>query len=146
MEVELKMLIAESDIATLRQHPLLGQFATAAPRDLQMSDTYFDTPEWHFKRARAGMRVRRIGDVCVQTMKAGSSASGGLHRRHEWESPGWGRRPICQRCAISSSGAANGACCCACQALTTLWLRSLRSTSSEPSGPFAPRAATKSNA
>lgn len=82
MEIELKLSLAAADIDKLRSHPLL---ATAVPHTLSMSDTYFDTPAQHLRRHRAGLRVRRTGDSWTQTMKAGGSVEGGLHRRHEWE-------------------------------------------------------------
>ncbi|MEB0136707.1 CHAD domain-containing protein [Actimicrobium sp. CCC2.4] len=85
MEVELKLLINANDVAALRAHPLLKEFARTAPRDQVMHDLYFDTPELQLRTAGAGLRVRRVGDEWIQTLKAGGSVAGGLHSRHEWE-------------------------------------------------------------
>ncbi|MFT5532787.1 MAG: triphosphatase [Burkholderiaceae bacterium] len=87
MEVELKMLVKAGDVVALRKHPLLKKYALAAPREQVMHDIYFDTPDLQLRTAGAGLRVRRVGDDWVQTMKAGGSVAGGLHSRHEWETP-----------------------------------------------------------
>lgn len=86
MEIELKLLLNSQDAEALRQHPLLKQYATSKPHEQKMSDTYFDTPDLHIRRCDAGLRVRRVGNDWVQTMKGGGSVAGGLHSRHEWES------------------------------------------------------------
>lgn len=86
MEIELKLLLRPQDAATLRALPLLHQYAAGPARELQMTDTYFDTARHQLKQSGAGLRVRRIGDDYIQTLKAGGDASAGLHRRYEWES------------------------------------------------------------
>ena len=93
MEIELKLLIRPQDAPALRDHPLLRQYAAGPARDVQMSDTYFDTARQLLKQAGAGLRVRRIGDDYIQTLKAGGDASAGLHRRYEWESKVAGPEP-----------------------------------------------------
>lgn len=93
MEVELKLLVNPNDADALRRHPLLQQYANAPAREQRMSDLYFDTPQQQFKACGAGLRVRRVGDTWVQTLKAGGEAGAGLHRRHEWESPVPGPEP-----------------------------------------------------
>jgi inorganic triphosphatase YgiF len=93
MEIELKLLVRPQDAAALRDHPLLQKYAAGPARELPMSDTYFDTPRQQLKEAGAGLRVRRVGDEYIQTLKAGGDASGGLHRRYEWESTVAGPEP-----------------------------------------------------
>ncbi|GAA4030462.1 CHAD domain-containing protein [Actimicrobium antarcticum] len=93
MEVELKLLIKPADVAALRRHPLLKQLATAKPRKQPQQDSYFDTPDLQLRAAGAGLRVRRVGGGWIQTLKAGGSVAGGLHSRHEWESPVAGPLP-----------------------------------------------------
>jgi inorganic triphosphatase YgiF len=56
--------------------------ADAAPR--QLSSTYFDTSRGALKRAGFGLRVRREGDVLIQTLK---DAGDGAFTRGEWETP-----------------------------------------------------------
>lgn len=93
MEIELKLLVRPQDAAILRELPLLHQYAAGPARELQMSDTYFDTARHQLKEAGAGLRVRRSGGEFTQTLKAGGDASAGLHRRYEWESKVPGPRP-----------------------------------------------------
>lgn len=93
MEIELKLLIRPQDAAILREHPLLQQYAAGPARELHMADTYFDTARHQLREAGAGLRVRRVGDEFIQTLKAGGDASVGLHRRYEWESRVAGEQP-----------------------------------------------------
>lgn len=86
MEVELKLLVSPQAAQALRQHPLLQQHATAEPCEVTLTDLYFDTPDLDLRHGAAGLRVRHAGNAWIQTLKAGGSVAGGLHRRHEWES------------------------------------------------------------
>lgn len=83
MEVELKLLLAPEDNDKLLHHPLLD----APARVQRLTARYFDTPDLHLMRHGAGLRVRKVDGVWIQTMKAGGSVQSGLHRRNEWEGP-----------------------------------------------------------
>ncbi|MYM82240.1 CHAD domain-containing protein [Duganella sp. FT50W] len=83
MEVELKLLLAPEHNEQLLHHPLLG----APARVQQLAARYFDTPDLHLLRHGAGLRVRKVDGVWIQTMKAGGSVQSGLHSRNEWEGP-----------------------------------------------------------
>ena len=86
LETELKLLIAPADLTAFRRLALLKQFAIAKPVTRLLRNTYFDTPELHLKQHGLELRVRRMGRVSVQTLKAvGQAAEAGLHRRQEWE-------------------------------------------------------------
>ena len=93
MEVELKLLLDPEHAPALRGHPLLAQYATGAPVVLSMHDIYFDTSDLRLCRQQAGLRVRRVDDDWIQTMKAGGTIAGGLHSRNEWEGPVDGPEP-----------------------------------------------------
>lgn len=93
MEIELKLLLRPQDAAALRELPLLHQYAVGPVRQLQMSDTYFDTARHQLRQSGAGLRVRQVGDAYLQTLKAGGDANAGLHRRYEWESAVPGEQP-----------------------------------------------------
>lgn len=93
MEIELKLLVNSQGAAALRRHRLLKEHAVEPPRDLDLSAIYFDTPGFQIRQSGAGLRVRRSGNAWVQTFKAGGSVNGGLHSRHEWESPVDGPQP-----------------------------------------------------
>ena len=86
METELKLLIAPADVATFRRLALLKQFATGKPVTRLLRHTYFDTPDRSLKDHGMELRVRRVGRVSIQTLKAaGQAAAAGLHMRQEWE-------------------------------------------------------------
>jgi inorganic triphosphatase YgiF len=86
METELKLLIAPTDVAAFRRLALLKQFAVTKPATRLLSNTYFDTPELYLKDHGMELRVRRVGRVATQTLKAvGEAAQAGLHQRQEWE-------------------------------------------------------------
>lgn len=86
MEAELKLLIAPADVAAFRRLALLKQFATAKPATRLLRNTYFDTPELRLKEHGMELRVRRVGRVATQTLKAvGQAAEAGLHQRQEWQ-------------------------------------------------------------
>ena len=86
METELKLLIAPADVAAFRRLALLKQLATTKPATRLLRNTYFDTPELHLKEHGIELRVRRMGRVAIQTLKAfGKAAEAGLHQRQEWE-------------------------------------------------------------
>lgn len=86
METELKLLIAPADVAAFRRLALLKQLATAKPATRLLRNTYFDTPDRRLKDHGMELRVRRVGRVSIQTLKAGGQATeAGLHTRQEWE-------------------------------------------------------------
>lgn len=93
MEVELKLSIEPRHIDTLRQLPLLQQYASAPPRTVQMADIYFDTPGLAIRNSNAGLRVREIDGAWIQTLKGGGSVTSGLHSRYEWEATVAGPQP-----------------------------------------------------
>ncbi len=93
MEVELKLLIEPRHVDTLRQSPLLQQYAGAPPETLPMQDIYFDTPDLAILKSNAGLRVREAGGAWVQTLKGGGGVASGLHSRYEWESAVAGPQP-----------------------------------------------------
>jgi inorganic triphosphatase YgiF len=82
-EIELKLEIDPSTADQLRDHPLLTGREPA--RNSQLS-VYFDTRKNKLRAAGFSLRVRRIGDRFIQTIKGGSGAAG-LFDRDEWEAP-----------------------------------------------------------
>jgi inorganic triphosphatase YgiF len=86
MEIELKLLLDPADVAAFRRHPLLKRHAIAKPRVQQLTSIYFDTPDLHFRRHDAALRVRRVDRRWIQTLKGGGQVVAGLHQRDEWES------------------------------------------------------------
>jgi len=87
MEIELKLLVAPADGKKLLKHPLIRRHSIGKPTQSALFAIYFDTPDLLMRRHDAGLRVRKADGQWVQTMKAGGSVQGGLHQRHEWETP-----------------------------------------------------------
>lgn len=87
MEIELQLLLDPAHNDRLLAHPLIAAHALGASHSAVLTAHYFDTPELHFLRHRAGLRVRAQNGHWVQTMKAGGGVQSGLHQREEWETP-----------------------------------------------------------
>ncbi|HEX4333307.1 MAG TPA: CHAD domain-containing protein [Usitatibacter sp.] len=80
-EIELKFDVAPSARRALASLPALA----GKPRRTRMRSIYFDTPEALLARNGMALRLRREGRRWVQALKAGSSGTGGVHSRGEWE-------------------------------------------------------------
>lgn len=81
-EIELKLALGALSPQALRSHPLL---ADAAPRRLQLCNTYFDTPGGELQAAGMALRLRHDGRSYRQTLKTRGHSQGGLSSRGEWE-------------------------------------------------------------
>ncbi|MBC7453532.1 MAG: CYTH domain-containing protein, partial [Massilia sp.] len=78
METELKLSIAQPDLARISQHPLLTEHARATPREHRLTDTYYDTPRLELWRHGVTLRVReegasKEGVKWIQTVKTASA-------------------------------------------------------------------------
>ena len=71
-EVELKLEVAPSALEKVLAHPLLREQPDGATTQTLQS-TYFDTPDHRLQQAGISLRVRRIGDRRIQTIKAAHS-------------------------------------------------------------------------
>jgi len=83
-EIELKLAMAPEHMAALRLRPFLDG---AEPKLKRLASIYFDTPDFALSAAGISLRVRRIDNGHIQTVKAPSTGAGGLFSRREWESP-----------------------------------------------------------
>ncbi|GGY02557.1 CYTH and CHAD domain-containing protein [Pseudoduganella dura] len=86
METELKLKVAQRDLAKLREHALLAELAIATPEEHELRDTYYDTPKLDLWHNGLTLRVRTDNEAYIQTVKTASGGSAGLHERGEWES------------------------------------------------------------
>jgi inorganic triphosphatase YgiF len=87
MEIEAKYRVAGPEelavIAALRQLGAYDLEPHATPED--QHNSYYDTADGRFAAARHGLRVRRIGERSLVTLKGPSTVKAGLHQRDEWE-------------------------------------------------------------
>ncbi len=83
-EIELKLLIDPKDLEKLYKHPVISHYAeNASPVELDISNTYFDTPNADLSQHGYTLRLRIIGNKAIQTLKRGGQVKNGLHERIE---------------------------------------------------------------
>jgi triphosphatase len=83
LEVELKLELPLSALRQFRKLALIRELAASAKRSSQIS-VYFDTDKHKLRRHGLALRVRRIGDRYIQTVKATHNSD--VLARDEWES------------------------------------------------------------
>lgn len=82
MEIELKLALHPRHTARIRRHPLLSKIT---PEQHPLLSIYFDTPKFDLMRRGVALRVRRVDDQWIQTVKAETQSVGALTSRPEWE-------------------------------------------------------------
>lgn len=80
VEVELKLRLKRADVPALARR--LSRYGS--PTTLQVDSVYFDTRSRALAAHGCALRLRRVGDRWLQTLKCGD-ASAALARRGEWE-------------------------------------------------------------
>lgn len=87
MEIEAKYTVADpAAFVVLEQLDQAGAYRLRAGGEVERQhNTYYDTADRRLQRAFFGLRVRKIGERAIVTLKGRNSAEGGLHRRDEWE-------------------------------------------------------------
>ena len=83
LEVELKLELSPSALPQFRKLPLIRALQASAKRSSQVS-VYFDSDKQKLRRHGLVLRVRRIGDRYIQTIKATQNSN--ILTRDEWES------------------------------------------------------------
>lgn len=86
-ETELKLRIAPEHMARLKRHPFLRELSKERAVTRKLYSIYFDTPDLQLHRAEMALRLRRVGQQWLQTLKGGGAVQAGLHLRNEWETP-----------------------------------------------------------
>jgi triphosphatase len=94
LEVELKLELPRSALRQFRKLALIRELASSAKRSTQIS-VYFDTDKYKLRRHGLALRVRRIGDRYIQTVKATHNSN--ILARDEWESEIAGGEPDLQQ-------------------------------------------------
>lgn len=84
-ETELKLRASRETLAALREHPLLKKRNKSGWQTRELLNQYFDTPERELSAAHVALRLRRDGDVIIQTLKCRGQSVAGLSERKEFE-------------------------------------------------------------
>jgi inorganic triphosphatase YgiF len=92
-EVELKLAASPDALRKAMALPWLRKMAGGTSKREHLTSVYFDTPKLTLRDHGVTLRVRRIGDRRLQTIKA---TSGALVSRDEWEHSIEGDRPQLQ--------------------------------------------------
>jgi inorganic triphosphatase YgiF len=85
IETELKLHITPENLIRLKRHPFLRSLSTTRARTLHLYSIYYDTGDLELRRCAMALRLRRVGNQFLQTLKGGGEVSAGLHQRNEWE-------------------------------------------------------------
>jgi len=102
-EIELKLRVAPEDIALLRNHPKLSD-ALHDPTHETLDSVYYDSDDRFLRDHGLTLRVRRIGNKHVQTIKAANQGSG-CFERLEWEQAIEGDQPDLSQVSNTALGA-----------------------------------------
>jgi triphosphatase len=81
-ELEVKLALPLASLPRLGKLPLVRKLKASPERTSEVS-VYFDTPKQKLRKHGVMLRVRRIGDRHIQTIKAGGNAN--PFERDEWE-------------------------------------------------------------
>jgi len=84
-EIELKLRIPPDALARLWNHRLLRRSGKSGPVQRRMISTYFDTPDFRLMREQVALRVRKVGQRHIQTVKCAPTVENGVNSRSEWE-------------------------------------------------------------
>ncbi len=84
MEIELKLALLSRHTPRIRRHPLLNRITREQRHLLSI---YFDTPKFDLMQRGIALRLRRVSNQWIQTLKAESLSVGALTSRPEWEMP-----------------------------------------------------------
>jgi triphosphatase len=101
-EIELKFRVTPEEIAVLRTHP---HFAAARhdPTPATLDSVYFESDNRFLRDHGLTLRVRHIGDKCVQTIKTANQGSV-CFERSEWEQTIEGNQPDLTRVMDTALG------------------------------------------
>ncbi|MCW3479779.1 CHAD domain-containing protein [Neisseriaceae bacterium JH1-16] len=85
IETELKLRLPPSKNAAFRRLMASRVDAGSPPESERLLSIYYDTPELTLAQHDMGLRLRRVGERWVQTLKLAEQAGAGLHQRPELE-------------------------------------------------------------
>ena len=84
-EIELKLAVAADRVGRLKRNPLIRTLATRRAVTSRLHSVYFDTPDLLLAKHGLSLRIRRIGDRRIQTLKQPIPDPSGLQASREFE-------------------------------------------------------------
>ncbi len=69
-ETELKLRMRPQELAALDHHPVIQRLARGRVKDRELTSTYFDTPDLFLRKNGMALRIRKVKNQLVQTLKA----------------------------------------------------------------------------
>src|SRR5262245_10830512 len=92
-EFEVKLEIPDSAVGKVMRLPWLWEMASGEIQASRMASTYYDTPRYALRERGITLRVRRVGQNCLQTIKAAANGAALPIERSEWEEEIGGEQP-----------------------------------------------------
>jgi inorganic triphosphatase YgiF len=84
-EIELKLELDGDDMSSVAMLPWLNALADGPGSRERLCSVYYDTGRFDLRDEGMSLRVRRVGERRVQTIKAGANGKAGPFARQEWE-------------------------------------------------------------
>lgn len=86
METEIKLRMpSEQDLLAVPDNDTIARLIMPdSRRELELINTYFDTPQRDLLAQKMSLRLRREGDAFSITIKSGGGVDNELHQRFEW--------------------------------------------------------------
>ena len=85
-ELELKLALSPRELKRLRDDPLIKTLAYKRASTKRLHTVYFDTPAFDLRAGGMALRVRKIGQKRIQTLKVPGNGPTGLQHNIEYES------------------------------------------------------------
>jgi len=85
LEQEIKLVVKGTTKLDLLSMTWITDLAEGEIETKRLISTYYDTSGLHLIKQQLGLRMRKSGDVWLQTVKTSGSSVNGFHQRNEWE-------------------------------------------------------------
>ena len=92
-EIELKLAVAPEHVERLKRHPIFRTLKQARGSTKHLVSVYYDTPAFELLRKAVALRVRKVGQRRIQTIKRTPEPGQSPIARREWEKPIKGDSP-----------------------------------------------------
>ena len=86
-ELEIKFQLSKSDVARLNRRLLTKKLTSGEPSTQQLRSIYFDTASYSLRKMGVSLRLRKQGNIWIQTVKADKSIRSGVSNPIEIELP-----------------------------------------------------------